>query len=153
MLLLELSNRGWYFFHSQVCQSISKFLRRPTEKTFTIISMGLCKKDITPVLTHWSYVFLALTHRSVNWEYILQFNYMGPLPASCHMPMINIYQAGSSERSRALCWIYWCSSFTSPYWSGWSLKWKGYIDDLVQDCSNYSALAMELLQSCTKPLI
>ena len=28
-----------------------------------------------------------------------------------------------------------------------------YIDGLVQDCSNSSALAMELLQSCTKPLI
>ena len=26
-----------------------------------------------------------------------------------------------------------------------------YIDGLVQDCSNSSALAMELLQSCTKP--
>ena len=25
------------------------------------------------------------------------------------------------------------------------------IDGLVQDCSNSSALAMELLQSCTKP--
>ena len=24
--------------------------------------MGLCKKDITPLLIHWSYVFLALTH-------------------------------------------------------------------------------------------
>ena len=29
----------------------------------TDISMGLCKKDVTPLLTHWSYVFLALTHR------------------------------------------------------------------------------------------
>ena len=28
-----------------------------------------------------------------------------------------------------------------------------YIDGLVQDCSNSSALAMELLQSCTKPSI
>ena len=28
-----------------------------------------------------------------------------------------------------------------------------YIDGLVQDCSNFSALAMELLQSCTKPSI
>ena len=28
-----------------------------------------------------------------------------------------------------------------------------YIDSLVQDCSNYSALAMEFLQSCIKPLI
>ena len=25
-------------------------------------SMGWCKKDVTPLLTHWSYVFLALTH-------------------------------------------------------------------------------------------
>ena len=29
---------------------------------------------------------------------------------------------------------------------------QGHIDGLVQDCSNSSALAMELLQSCTKPL-
>ena len=28
------------------------------------ILMGECKKDETPLLTHWSYVFLALTHRS-----------------------------------------------------------------------------------------
>ena len=28
-----------------------------------------------------------------------------------------------------------------------------HIDGLVQDCSNPSALAMELLQSCTKPSI
>ena len=25
--------------------------------------MGQCKKDVTPLLTHWSYIFLALTHR------------------------------------------------------------------------------------------
>ena len=30
---------------------------------------------------------------------------------------------------------------------------KSYIDGLVQDCSNSSALAMEFLQSSTKPLI
>ena len=29
------------------------------------ISMGQCKKDVTPLLTHWSYIFLALTHRYV----------------------------------------------------------------------------------------
>ena len=28
-----------------------------------------------------------------------------------------------------------------------------HIDGLVQDCSNFSALAVELLQSCTKPPI
>ena len=29
----------------------------------------------------------------------------------------------------------------------------GHIDSLVQDCSNSIANALELLQSCTKPLI
>ena len=29
------------------------------------ISMGWCKKDVTSLLTHWSYVFLTLTHRYV----------------------------------------------------------------------------------------
>ena len=27
-------------------------------------SMGWCKKDVTPLLTYWSFVFLALTHRN-----------------------------------------------------------------------------------------
>ena len=27
------------------------------------ISMGQCRNDVTPLLTHWSYVFLALIHR------------------------------------------------------------------------------------------
>ena len=39
--------------------------------------MGVSKKDVTPLLTHWSYVFLALTHQ--NWNNIhlapsVQFN-------------------------------------------------------------------------------
>ena len=34
-----------------------------------------------------------------------------------------------------------------------SVNTHGYMDGLVQDCSNSSALAMELLQSCTKPWI
>ena len=28
-----------------------------------IISIGWCKKYVTPLLTHWSYLFLALTHQ------------------------------------------------------------------------------------------
>ena len=31
--------------------------------TWYVISMGYCKKDVTPLLKHWSYVFLALAHR------------------------------------------------------------------------------------------
>ena len=31
--------------------------------------------------------------------------------------------------------------------------WQEHIGGLVQDCGNSTALAMELLQSCTKPQI
>ena len=37
-----------------------------------IISIGLMQENITPLLTHWSYIFLVLTHRS----YLMQ--------ARCH---------------------------------------------------------------------
>ena len=44
-----------------------------------MISMGQCKKDVTPLLTHWSYVILALTHRYITtrnqrkkWAYLMQ---------------------------------------------------------------------------------
>ena len=31
-------------------------------------SMGQSKKDVTPVLAHWSYVFLALTVEIMDWH-------------------------------------------------------------------------------------
>ena len=34
-----------------------------------------------------------------------------------------------------------------------NILWDTHIDGLVQDCSNPSALKMELLQSCAKPSI
>ena len=39
------------------------------------ISMGWCKKDVTPLLTHRSYVFLALTHRYIAYLYNLHYLY------------------------------------------------------------------------------
>ena len=59
-------------------------------------------------------------------------------------------------------------SYNKMHWNMLSAKWRPFcftlnvltqcqshvhIDGLVQDCSNSSALAMELLLSCTKPLI
>ena len=44
------------------------------------------------------------------------------------------------------------SKMTSLYCDGPQVN-KKHTNDLVQACSNSSALAMELLQSCTKPLI
>ena len=74
-------------------------------------------------------------------------------------------------RSMQVCWHtywheFWMShkqrqQWVSQQWSLVSIRqvtmytawhWE-YIDGLVQDCSNSSALAMELLQSCTKPSI
>ena len=34
------------------------------------ISMGYCKKDVTPLLMHWSYIFLVLSHQYVD---VLEF--------------------------------------------------------------------------------
>ena len=48
------------------------------------------------------------------------------------------------------------SRMSSVHCKGFGLqrqRGKPYIDGLVRDCSNASALAMELLQSCTKPSI
>ena len=39
------------------------------------------------------------------------------------------------------------------YADSFNLLCMGYINDLVQNCSNSSVLAMELLQFCAKPLI
>ena len=50
--ILDIHNRQPYTCssHSHLYQSMQ-------------ISMGQCKKDVTPLLMHWSYIFLALTHR------------------------------------------------------------------------------------------
>ena len=53
------------------------------------------------------------------------------------------------------CWIYIkhhnCS--ISTLHEIWEAEFCSHINGLVQDCSNSSALVMELLQSCTKPSI
>ena len=63
-------------------------------------SMGECKKDVTPLLTHWSYVFLPLTHRNVvnglyccfsTWEWDGQ---SGPL-STCHRTVLRSHSTGS----------------------------------------------------------
>ena len=55
-------------------------------------------------------------------------------------------------------WPSWCKSFipaSGPCtnWLGRCMEPKDYIDDLVQGCSISSALAIDILQSSTKPLI
>ena len=45
----------------------------------------------------------------------------------------------------AICWV------LSHYWKTVDAH-HGYIEDLVLDCSNSIANALELLQSCTEPM-
>ena len=48
--------------HHCTC-SIIFVLQAPIFSWITLYRWGECKKEITPLLTHWSYVFLALTHQ------------------------------------------------------------------------------------------
>ena len=51
------------------------FLNNPRRGDPQIISIDYRKKDITPLLAHWSYVFLALTHR----YRVIQYSLVGYL--------------------------------------------------------------------------
>ena len=53
----------------------------------------------------------------------------------------------------SIYFFYFFSAYFFYFFSTWSWKIIPYFDGLVQDCSNSSELAMELLQSCTKPSI
>ena len=57
--------RHWYKM-SYTCHSITNFTTFKWVKNgiTQIKSMGMCKNDVTPLLKHWGYVFLALTHRN-----------------------------------------------------------------------------------------
>ena len=64
---------SWTYFIMQLgffkmLTSLHSIVRGPVRGRYKvafseiILSMVLCKKDVTPLLTHWSYVFFALTH-------------------------------------------------------------------------------------------
>ena len=80
MLISTLTQHQSFFFYLNLISFIHEH-----------VSMGLCKKDITPLVTRWSYVFLALTHRYV-------FVYMR-MP-TCRMRVIFIYIYREREKER-----------------------------------------------------
>ena len=45
-----------------------KFIQYNLYILFVYISMGQYKEDVPALLTHWNYVFLALTHRYVRFH-------------------------------------------------------------------------------------
>ena len=99
-------------------------------------SMGECKKDVkSPLLTHWSYVFLALTHRSDLWvEHDLRLcltgfsSNLGTLfqlcvicdfswPCCFHRMLLDVkfyvfvYCNGLVQERHNFAWMYWCQIF------------------------------------------
>ena len=60
-MYLKISSRKWRPF----CLSLNVLLQCACNilLCWTLTSMGWSKKHVTPLLMHWSYIFLALTHR------------------------------------------------------------------------------------------
>ena len=56
-------NRAQHILLSDGLAQVKWSVRQVTYFLLNFISMCQCKQDITPLLTHWSYVFLTLTHR------------------------------------------------------------------------------------------
>ena len=102
-----------------------------------------CKKDITLLLTHWSYVFLALNHQNVvnekvprkfSWDtYISGHHRNGPTRLYPRTPWARSWDSRSQGRT---------------WWGRGNLEHKRHINGLMQERRNSSALAMELHLSC-----
>ena len=79
--------------------------------------MGSCKKDITPLLTHWSYVLLALTHQFIA----ASDSIVGKGAADCHL---NSQEVLISWFQPTLPWymisIGWCKKDVTAVCSNWS---------------------------------
>ena len=93
------------------------------------MSMGLCKKDVTPLLTHWSYVYLALTHWYVFVIYII---YPLGLSLFCTNPLYKyewcIHLPCGGYFIRHLCWLwvcllYWFQQYWCPVLADLSDPW------------------------------
>ena len=57
-----------FFFTREICLNKTEMATSVLFQYKDHISrlMGYCKKDITPLLTRWGYIFLALTHRDIR---------------------------------------------------------------------------------------
>ena len=72
---------------------------------------------------------------------------------SCIILYISMADALEMLQSCTNCYVVFKQELIAPNSYDFCLDQEDYVDGLVQDCSNSSALAVELLQSCTKPSI
>ena len=57
-------SNNWLMMHFAIYEKTNPLIYKINSSWwYKVIAMGQCKKDATPWLTHWSYVFLAVTHR------------------------------------------------------------------------------------------
>ena len=77
-----------------------------------------------------------------------EFSTQRPVTRSCDV----FSDLRLNKRLSKQSWGWWFETPSHPLWRQCNVVWL-YIDGLAQDCSNSSALAMELLQCCTKPSI
>ena len=80
-------------------------------------------------------------------------HFTGPLWEETTGDWIPLTQRDNNAESFSMSWCHHELGVADDVTVPCFLQWKLYIDGLVQDCSNSSALAMELLQSCTKPSV
>ena len=82
------------------------------------------KKDMTPLLTHWNYVFLALTHRKVDYVHNIHTRKLRHVCVGIdmyvHYVNLNRWYAvvRDTDRNRILSWILQNRSWNNcDYWS------------------------------------
>ena len=133
------------------------------KKKWIMQKYGLTKLSFTCMfLSHyiiiWSWKHPALTLKNKHNEYVIYEANNGfhrasgvqnivTCPCECSFPVMDIQISGNVLSQPWCRWSYILTNQNSQDHN------KCHIDGLVQDCSNSSALAMELLQSYTEPSI
>ena len=121
---------------------------------------NICVLKLPYLIEAWVAIYnwkqMTHTYASVNWVIIDSGN--GLSPVQCQT--ISWTNDGLLKRESGYMNIFFqeiplkirltiCESFASGCWHTWN---RVEINGLVQDCGNSSANALELPQSCTKPL-
>ena len=72
-----------------------------------VISMAQCKKNVTPLLTHWSYVFLVLTHRYGVIGAFLLYMYLVSLRCKLNLVIVHAARCRPADSWKVLSFLQW----------------------------------------------
>ena len=106
------------YFDNRWCTRAIKF------ECSLYISMGQYKRDVTPGVTHWRYVFLALNHRyglfSLNWYHCILI--VSDL-AICHQPCTVYWMSAQWSEYQQSCYTDHENGHISPHQHPWQHFW------------------------------